>query len=165
MNGHLSVANLDEMERIDSQNTMLFVYADIDLLHSPTFETGELSSLRRLLWNAQRMARIGNWITTWERELAEEDFSSGVVVSALEGRIVTEQELTAFRSNRSADERGAIVERIRDRGVEDALMDRWREAYADARRVEPHVDTLDVGAFLDGMETVHRYHRHSRVRK
>lgn len=82
--------NTDEPWRYDVYNTMLFVYAAVDLAYSPSFETTDLSQLRRTPVRAQRTAWIGNRITTWKRELSslrEDTTAESVDVKEyLEGR-------------------------------------------------------------------------------
>jgi len=153
-------ACLTEATAVDAHNMMMLAYADIDLAYSPTFDSAELGSLRDLILRLQQMARIGNWITTWERELEEGDFSSGVVVYALENGIVSPEDLQNAPDDRECRDR---VERtIRNAAVEEILFDQWRERYTRLCENPPEIDSIDVTGLLDGMSRVMAYHLASR---
>ena len=156
------VANVTEAYVHGSHNMVVFPYADLDLMHSSTFDRTELPTLRRLLWYAQQMARIGNWVSTWERELSEYDYSSGVVIRALERGIVTREELLAARDDPAlmTDVRGAIA----SAGIEDELLQEWVDRYSYLQDAV-HLSSVSVDDYLDGMETVLRFHLGSRGAK
>ncbi|PSQ15271.1 hypothetical protein BRD00_14950 [Halobacteriales archaeon QS_8_69_26] len=161
-NQDLEFVNGSELRTYESHNMMVFAFADIDLIHSPSFDRSDLSTLRRVLERAQRMVRIGNWITTWERELREGDFTSGVVVYARENGIVSAEELRGLREDPDEAAVAAVASAIRDEDVEDVFMRRWQRELTLARRHEGATDSVDVGAYLDGVETVMEYHLASR---
>jgi len=152
------IANVTGARRYDTHNMVMFPYADVDLMYSPTFELGDFGALRDLIWDLQEMARIGNWITTWERELAEGDYSAGVVVTALQEGVVTPTELTE-------GDHDAVVARIRDHGIEERFRRRWERLYRSVRRSQTDTDSVDLDALVDGMETVFEYHLASEGRK
>lgn len=129
----------------------------------PEFDRTELSSLRRVIRRAQRMVRIGNWITTWERELAEGDFTSGVIVYTLENDIISAAELRALRSSGGDEDVERIADRIREHPVEDVFLRAWREELTAAQAFEAELDSVDVEAY--GIETVMEYHLASRGQK
>lgn len=151
-----------ELRTYDAHNMMLFAFADIDLVHSPGFDRAELSQLRRVIEHAQRMVRIGNWITTWERELYEGDFTSGIVAYALENRIVTADELRTLRTESDGVKVEQISDRIRKHAIEEEFLRQWQDELTGARQYEDEIDSLDVGAYLDGVESVMDYHLASR---
>ena len=164
-----SVANEDvafvtgnELQTYEAHNMMVFAFADLDILHSPAFDRSELASLRRVVERAQRMVRIGNWITTWERELGEADFTSGIVVYALENDIVSVDELRALAADGGETVVDEVAEVIRDHDVEDVFLRRWHEELAAAREFERDVDSVDLAAYLDGIEGIMDYHLASR---
>ena len=163
----LANENLDaltefEIQTYDAHNMMLYGFADIDLVHSPTFDRSELSTLRRVIDRAQQMVRIGNWVTTWERELAEGDFTSGIVAAALDRDIVSVRDLRASREDETGTSTETIAQRIRDHDVEEVFLAQWHEELAEARSFEGQFDSVDVGSYLDGIETVMAYHLASR---
>ena len=161
INEHLSMANLEGTEHYGPHNMVMFPYADIDVMYSPSFEFRDFGELRELIWGLQKMARIGNWLTTWEREIHEGDYTAGIVVYALRNDVVTFDEL---RTNDPAV-RDELVERIKDRGIEDRFMDEWQRRYRAITEREYQADSFDSAAFIGGMETVMQHHLASRGHK
>jgi len=157
-NQNLDAITVSEVQTYDSHNMMLFGFADVDLTRSPAFDRSELSTLRRVVERAQRMVRIGNWVTTWEREVAEGDFTSGIVAHALEQGIVSADELRASREDGGDHQVAATVRTIREHDVEDVFLRQWSRELAAAREFEGACDSVDVGSYLDGIETVMEYH-------
>ena len=145
------MANLTGARRYDSHNMVLFAYTDVDLMYSPSFDLGDFGALRDLLWDLQELARIGNWVTTWEREIVEGDYSAGVVVTALQEGVVTPADLRTQTPE-------TLVERIRDAGVEEQFCRRWTELYRSVVDREYDTHSVDLDALAAGMETVYEYH-------
>jgi hypothetical protein len=133
-------------ELYDTHNMLLFIYVDIDLAFSPGFDRADLATLRDVTWDAQRLARIGNWITTWERELDECDYTSRVVIEAIERGVVSEEEI---RDADVPNER--LASRIKDAGIEREHLLTWNETYGKLVSAEYDVDSVDLHAFVDGM--------------
>jgi hypothetical protein len=52
----------------------------IDLMASPIFNKNELGVFREFLIKGQRMGRIGNLISTYERELNEKDVTNEIML-------------------------------------------------------------------------------------
>lgn len=144
------MANVTGATRHGAHNMVMFPYADVDLMYSPSFDPAEFGAVRDALWTLQELARIGNWVTTWEREVREGDFSAGVVVAALEDGVVSPADLTA--------DPDAAVEAIRDSGIEARFRRRWHERFAAARSRDRQTDTVDLAALVKGMETVFESH-------
>ena len=146
VNNGPQLASPQGAELYDTHNMLLYVYVDIDLAFSPGFDRADLATLRDVTWDAQRLARIGNWVTTWERELDERDYTSRVVVEALERGVVTEAEI------RSEDvPNDVLVRRIQAAGIEREHLLTWNETYRRLVSREYDVDSVDLHAFVDGM--------------
>ncbi|WP_232702357.1 hypothetical protein [Halobacterium wangiae] len=161
-NQNLDAVTESEVQTYDAHNMMLFGFVDVDLAYSPEFDRADLATLRRVVDRAQRMVRIGNWVTTWEREVAEGDFTSGVVAHALEHELVSPEQLRASRADGGEHEVGAIIGTIHDHDVEDVFLRQWTEERDAAREFEGELASVDVGSYLDGIETVMEYHLMSR---
>ena len=153
---HPGLATMSDLERYESHNMVMLAYADIDLMYSPLDVQADLPTLREAIWTAQLMARIGNWVSTWERELREGDYSSGVVVTALEEGIVSQDELAQLSAGEgNADE---VVSRITHSGIETDLLTTWEHHFHQLKRYDDDLETIDLGSFIEGTEEVLRYH-------
>ena len=147
-------ANRAEAERFDAYNMAMFPYACMDLMYSHSFERRELGALRSLLCELQQMARIGNWLTTWERELLEGDVSSGILVCALRRNVITQAEVS--EPDEATAER--LIDRIKSRGIESEFTREWEIRCRAARKRTAEVDSVDADAFVNGLETVMNHH-------
>lgn len=150
------LATRSDLDRYEAHNMVMFAYADIDLMHSPLEVREDLSPLREAIWTAQKMARIGNWVSTWERELREGDYSSGIVVQALEEGLITRVELRQA----SEDERilDGLIERIDRNGFETEFLAQWEQEYHRLQGYNARLETMDLTPFVEGTEEVLRYH-------
>lgn len=157
VNAYPQVANLIEAYAYDSHSMAMFAFANVDLMHSPAFDRTELPQLRRCLWTAQRMARIGNWVATWERELASGDLSSGVLIYAYENGLVGDDELRRLRDGPDPAVVETVSERIERGGVREALVEEWDALYERLERAD-RLESVDVGRLLDGVSVVLRFH-------
>ena len=157
VNGTPRIANLSGAKRYGAHNMVMFPYADVDLMYSPGFRMADFGTLRDLLWDLQEMARIGNWLTTWEREIREDDYTAGVVVLALQEGVVTPRELRRRESD--------AIAAIKNHDIEERFRRRWRERYRAVRSREFDTDSVDLSALVEGMETVFEYHLASRGHK
>ena len=164
VNNNPYVTNMTEAYAYGSHNMAMLAFADIDLMHSTEFDRGEFCTLRTVLWAAQAMARIGNWVSTWKRELREGDCTSGVLVDAYERGIVSAEEMCQLRMDPSEEMVASVTERIEREGVEARLLAQWQEYY-DTIECASKLESVDVDALLTGMETVMRFHLASEGRK
>ncbi len=154
LNHNVSMANRTEAERYDAYNMTVFPYACVDLMNSPSFNREEFGALRSLMCELQQMARIGNWITTWERELAEGDVSSGVVVCALRRGIISPEEVTE-PDEPPVDQ---LIDRIQSHGIEAEFVREWDIRNKTVRKRTSEIRSIDCEAYVDGIRTVMNHH-------
>ena len=96
---------------------------DLDLMCSAKFDFEDLGRARKTVLCLQEMGRIGNWLTTWERELKENDFTSVVIAYSLENKIITFKSLLSRNKNRS-------IEKIKNSPTENFLLKKgWENRY------------------------------------
>ena len=164
VNNHPYSVNTTEAYAYSSHNMVMLAFSDADLMHSPAFDREEFAVLRTSLWKAQRMARIGNWVSTWKRELAEGDFTSGVVAHAHEAGIISDEDLRRLWANPTEEVIDPIRRRVEEHDVPGELLDEWRRHHEELAH-GPELETVDLGALLDGMETVLAFHLDSEGRK
>jgi hypothetical protein len=151
VNGRPYLLNMVEHDLYTSHNMMMVSFATLDLMCGPQFPESEVGTLREAIWHAQCMGRIGNLLSTWRRELANRDFTSGVFARAMMEGDLTLEEL----------EHGDLARLeavIRHRGHEAYFFRKWLEhreqCHARARRVR----SLDLRAVLDAHDRFFAMH-------
>lgn len=148
--------NIAEHDVYSSQGMGLLGFAMIDLMCSPEFVVNELGLLREAMWHAQWMARIGNLISTWQREVNDRDYTSGVFARAVGRRDISVEQLLSHES--------AEIERVIGRGEHEAhFLQRWR--YHRARLCGMRLESVDLSRVVRGLERLLRTELASRGRK
>lgn len=156
-------ATYEECLTAQSSTMCMDALATVDLICSPGFDPTDETELREAIRLVEPLGRIGNWLTTWERELAEGDLANGVVVRAVEGGAVSPSDVTRARTN--PEFRPTFAEQIREAGVERAI-DRDRERrYRRATERTWEASSVDLDAFVRAMGTVWSFHEASRGHK
>jgi hypothetical protein len=147
--------NISEHDSYMPHNMHMMVSGTVDLMASLIFDKNELSRLRLVLSFAQHMGRIGNLVTTWEREIREKDFSSGVFPAALNMGVLTVDDL--MRGDQQF-----ISERIRGSGIEEKFLRRWTRLHAKVSLHMTNFKTVGLAKLLEGLETLIQLHLGSR---
>jgi hypothetical protein len=79
----MEMANYVETKSHSYHNMMVLLFCDMDLMCSPDFDKDELGKLRPILHWVQDITHIGNILSTYRREIEEQDFSSPIISIAL----------------------------------------------------------------------------------
>lgn len=155
LNQRPSILNYSESMRFTSFNMMVFLYLDTDLIFSEGLDENDIGGIREVVMKTQEMARIGNWISTWEREVNESDISSGVFA-----KIVTEGHLTADRLERHLhnEDSSTLYMLIKESLIENKLLDEWIDLREDALNLAKAVKSVDMTRYVKGFDRVLMYH-------
>ena len=76
-----------------SYGCLVEVALDMDLMCSPSFDMKELGPMRSVACLAQKVAHVGNLLTTYPNELMERDVSSPIISLALRKGLIRREEL------------------------------------------------------------------------
>jgi hypothetical protein len=155
INQDVALLNLAEHDLYSPHNMHIIVSSTVDLMSSPKFQCHELGKLRDAVWHAQFMGRIGNLITTWERELGDGDYTSGIYARALSEGDVTLEMLEKQDST-------AIAAAIRAGGHEEYFLTRWGRLRERLIELAPRVRSVDLNKLRVGYERLIRLHLGSR---
>lgn len=137
-------------------NMQAIISLDVDLMSLDKFNSNDLGTFREIAWGAQNMARIGNWISTWEREADEGDYTSIVFASALEKRILTSEDLVSM-------DKKIMIEKIKNSNVEKEALKEWQHNYDwIAKKAKILSSSLDIDTFLIKLKQLLAYHLSSR---
>lgn len=137
--------NRIEHDLYSSHGMMVTVAATVDLMASPDFDRQDLSGLRSLLWHAESMARIGNLVSTWEREIADGDFSSGVFMEALwQGNV--------HPSDLRAENEEQLVRMIIASDIEGDFLRRWESHRTEVRQFGRKLSSIDIEDYIGRLD-------------
>ena len=155
LNRDLCMVNMVEHDAYLPHNMQMMSFATMDLMCSPAFDRRDLGKLREVIWHAQCMGRIGNLVSTWQRELTDRDFSSGVFAHALvQGDVSIDELQTADRAN---------LETVIQRGGHEAyFFRRWSVHRSAICAMQPHIRSLDVQYLIVALERLIRMELASR---
>jgi len=112
---------------------------------SPDFQLNELGKIREIAWHVQWMGRIGNLITTWQREIGDGDFTSGVFA-----RAVVRGDLSIEQLNLGSAEE--IETAIREGGHEEYFLRKWEYHHRCLNAMRSQIRSFDLGVVIRGLE-------------
>lgn len=158
VNANISLLNIEEHDVYSPHNMQMISFATIDLMGSPEFDHQELGRLRAAMWHAQCMGRIGNLVSTWERELRDRDYSSGVFA-------VLADRYPNIATDMLIDKPDAILSILTQDRIEQVFLDKWVQHRHHFRSRVPLVRSVDLEQVLRGLDQLLRMEIGSRGRK
>lgn len=123
----------------------------LELMHAPEFNIKELGLMREFGWRAQNMSRIGNWVSTWEREIGEKDFTSAVFACAISKGIISIKDLNLNR-------RLKIIKRIKKAKIEKEFLKEWEKNYLKANNLSKKIKSFNTNQKTKALKKVIFYH-------
>jgi hypothetical protein len=124
---------------------MVTCAATMDLMCSPRFDANELGPLREALWHAACMARYGNLLTTWRREIRRGDFTSGVFTKAIENGWLSRGELQQMTLEE-------VEQRVSFVSVEREFLNRWQTHRACVLQMRERVKSCSLRSYVEGLD-------------
>ncbi len=158
VNADIHLLNIEEHDVYSPHNMQMMSFATMDVMCSPEFDHRDIGKLRAAMWHAQSMGRIGNLVSTWERELQDGDFSSGVFAILAERYPHLIQDMLL-------DKTDAIHAVLTQGGVESLFLDKWDQHRAAFQAKLPAVHSVDLRHVLQGLDQLLRMEIGSRGRK
>jgi hypothetical protein len=124
-------------------------FSTVDLMCAPEFPRRELGPLREAMWHAQWMARIGNLVTTWQREIDDGDYTSGVFARAVGRCDLTFEQL-------EHGDAGEIESAVRRGKHETHFLHRWQYHRNCLRALTGRIQSFDLNVVIHGLERLLR---------
>jgi hypothetical protein len=158
LNEYPEMYNLVEHDLYTPHNMHMMISATMDLMCSPAFDRSELAILREIVWRAQCMGRIGNLVTTWQREIGENDFTSGVFARAISCGDLSVSDLRS--SNR------AFLETvIKQQEHEEYFLRRWQSYRREILALRARSRSVNFTKLVTGLQRLICLHLGSRGKK
>lgn len=150
--------NLVEHDLYLPHNMHMMISSTMDLMCSPSFDRSELGVLREAVWRAQCMGRIGNLVTTWQREIGEDDFTSGVFARAIACGDLTVGDL-------SSGNRAHLESVIKGNRHEEYFLERWEAYRQEMLALRSRCRCVNLGELVAGLQRLICLHLGSRGKK
>lgn len=151
INRHTSLLNLAENELYQPHNMHMMVNWTIDLMASPGFIMSELGLLREVGVRGQLMGRIGNQVSTWERELKDADYSSAVFGYALREGFIDHAQIQRW-------DKEQIRKTLLAMDVESFFLRQWQRLHDEILLFADRIVSVDVRRLLTGLNELIRLH-------
>ncbi len=145
LNNYPYLINKTECDLYMPYNMVAMIYSELDLMCLSNIDFRKFGKIREIILLAQKMARIGNWISTWEREIYEDDFSSGVFIYAIDLGITTIDEMN--KKNKLK-----IIKKIKNTKIEKNFLKEWERYYYEIEKLGTGIKAIYIKKFLSGLE-------------
>ncbi len=145
INKNLYLINKTEYWEYFPHVMQLMIHATSDLMCFPKFNIQELGSLRESILLAQKVARITNWVSTWERELKEKDFSSGIFAYAIDFGILTIDDL-------KKEDCLEVINKVKRSKIEKKLLEEWGKYYWEIEKFNKKIKSININYLLSRIE-------------
>jgi hypothetical protein len=158
MDEYPEMFNLVEHDLYLPHNMHMMVSSTMDMMCSPRFDRSEMGVVREAVWKGQCMGRIGNMITTWQREIGEDDFTSGVFARAIACGDLKVSDL--WSGNREY-----IEGVIRGRKHEEHFLERWQGNRREILALAARCRSVNLNELVGGLQRLICLHLGSRGKK
>ncbi|MDP2951325.1 MAG: hypothetical protein Q8N55_02980, partial [bacterium] len=137
-----ALINLTETWLYSSQSMQFLFNQSIHLMFSE--KTDKLNLLRQINWLSLKMARIGNWLYTWKREIGGGDFTSGVFTLGIDRGIFKLNTLKPANKKK-------IISLIQKSKIEQELLQEWQKCYNELKSFRGRTQ-IDIPKLICGLK-------------
>jgi hypothetical protein len=149
VNTYPNGVNLMENDAYAHHGMVVMIQADMDLMCSKRFDDSEFGTLRELIYLSQKMAKLGNLIATYPRELLESDMSSSALIK--------------FQKEFGADFKSQLPkildENNRHPEFEKMLIEEWKIKYSEAKNLAKQLKCINGDKFMIEREFIQQAYR------
>ena len=149
VNTNTNAINLLENSAYVHHAMIVLMQLDFDLMCSNGFDDDELGTVRELAYLCQKMARIGNLIGTYPRELIESDMSS--------------EALIRFQRDYGKDFKFKINKILNRESrypkFEEELIQEWENEYQLAKGIASKIKSIDTDKFMQERQFIQDAYR------
>ncbi len=144
INNNPHLINLDEYWGYLPNSMQLMLHQTLNSMCSTEFNIKESGMIRKAVWHAQYMLRIGNCLGTWQKEIGEKDYSNGIFAYLIDQNILDIESLAKKKS----------IEARHIAQIENEFLNKWAEHYNFIETLAPKIKSFDVKSFLSQLEKI-----------
>ena len=132
-------------------NMGMIITSIIDLMASPYFRSDELGKSREFFYLAQRFGKTCNTITTFSRELSEQDFNNEVIVMGLAKSVINKDDLTTLSANK-------LLEKLQP--ILSILTKEQLDILKKLNHLGKEITSFDTQYYIHGLNRLQNLHEH-----
>lgn len=136
--------NNEECYEYFSYNMPFIFFLTMDLMSSDEVEKREIGILREIAWYSQKIGQTVNWLTTWEREIKEKDYTSGVFSYAITRGDIKYEDLNINNSQE-------LKVAIKKSNIEKVLLFRAMKSFMEIKMLEKKIHSINMHNFVLGL--------------
>lgn len=145
VNKKLNLINRNEYWLYFTNNMAFFIGLDVNMMCTNKNNLKNLNIFRTITYEAQIMGRICNWVTTWQREIKDKDFTSGIFAYAIDKDIISVGELNEGSENK-------IIKKINKAKIERSLLEKWENSYNKIDLMTGKIRNSYISSYLRGQK-------------
>lgn len=130
-----------------SHNMQAVINLTLDLLCFPKFDLKKLGTFREIAGESQKMARVGNWVSTWEREIEEKDFTGWIFAYAIQRRAITHEVLRQHKNEKVF----LMIKHLKP-DADKILFRQWEKSYKKIGDLGKSSNLNNIEVFQQGLE-------------
>lgn len=132
---------------IIAHTSLLYMAGLIDLLFVPNLSKQQALAAAQLFLRAQKIVQAANWASTWPRELAQQDFTSGVFSIALENGWVEWNDL----KNKPFEE---VKQKIQSSPSENYLWDECEKLRVESVEIVQEINLPELSGYVNSLSPI-----------
>lgn len=126
-----------ETKMYSYHNMMIIVFMSMDLMCSPDFEKKELKYIRPVFHYMQDICHIGNILSTYKREIREQDFSCPLISMGLRKGIIDKKTIEEYPE----------VAEEKLKSLEEYFRRRAEDNFSKIQKAETEIKSVDINEF------------------
>ncbi len=130
----------------------------IDLMCLTKIDKKEIKLIIKISEEAQAMGRIGNWLSTWKREIAEKDFSNGILIYSVNNRKIDIKDIKKYINKKNKKSANQLIKKIEESDVIDYFLNKWKKHRDKMEIMSKKVKIFPTDRYIKGADLFLKLH-------
>lgn len=144
--------------KIFGHNMHVILAMIIDLMCLTKINKKEIKLAIKISEEAQAMGRIGNWLSTWKREMLEKDFSNGVLIYSINNKKIDIKDIKKYIKEKNKKSANQLIKRIEKSDVVDYFLNKWKKHRDRMEMISKKVKIFPTNKYIKGADLFLKLH-------
>lgn len=143
---------------VSGHNMHIILAMLIDLMSLKKINKKEITMSIKAAKEAQAMGRIGNWVSTWKREMVEKDFSSGIIIYCINEKKINIKDIKKYLKKTDTKNFHRLVKQIEQSGSLNYFFKKWNEHRENIKKMTKKINFFSINKYLKGADNFLKMH-------